>query len=170
VNRKEAAQVLELRQHLWPHTPKAEDPAGEVSTWATLLSHRTVEQVVQAMRALKAREFAPTLGQIDEMLDPQPTPATIYAEFALMYRSGYSPLYTPPADVPFTHPAIRAAADAGLWEQYGWSPDPTYDEYAGANLANWRKAFDRDADAALQKYRAQRLRELTGSGQPELES
>lgn len=169
MNRQEAAGVLELRQHLWPHTPKAEDPAGEVNTWALLLAHRTVEQVVAVMRAVQAREFAPTLGQINEALDPQPTPASVYSEFFRMHRAGWSPLYHPPADVPWSHAAIRAAAEAGLWVAYGMSPDPAYDEYAPANAANWRKSFDRDVDVVLHRYRAERVAQLAGS-QPQVEA
>lgn len=168
-NRQAAAQAIEIRQHLWPHTPKAEDPAGEVNTWATMLGHRTLEEVIAVMRVVRSREFAPTLGQIDEALDPQPTASSIFAEFERQHRALMSPIYTPASDVPWSHPAVRAAAEAGLWSRFGYRPDPGFDEYAQANEANWRKEFDRDCDATLSRYRAERLHELTG-GQREVEA
>lgn len=170
MNRKEAARVLEIRQHLWPHTPNAQDPAGEVDTWADFLSHRSAEQVMAVMRALQAREFAPTLGQINEALDPQPEASGVFLAFKAALELGFSPLYTPPAEIPWGHPAIAAAAEAGLWKEFGLSPDPTYDEYAQANAANWRKAFERDVQAVIGKYRSERIAELTGGKPAQLEA
>jgi len=110
--RREAAQALELRQHLWPHTPKAENPAGEVETWATLLlSTYSLKAVIAAMRACRGREYAPTLGQIEEMLDDTPT---FGDAFSAMKRGDDS------------HPIVADLIRRGLRDEWRMGPDVTY--------------------------------------------
>lgn len=152
--------MLELRQHLWPHTPKADDPAAEVDTWATLLAGYSPGAVVAAMRSLR-RPFPPTIGEIEQVLDPWPSPDDVWAEFEWQHARGYS---THRCDnVPWSNGHFLTLAAAGYWRRFGEAPDPHYDEFAGANRANFRKAFVGEVAGALAHERRAMLG-ISGEG------
>lgn len=141
MNRQEAARVLELRQHLWPHTAKADDPASEVDTWAQMLSEHSAGDVVKAMTWTSRRPgFAPSLLEVLQALDPQPSAEAVWAEFEQKLAAGYS-TYRDPAGIAWSHPFVASVARAGYWRRFGDAPDPRYDEFAPANAANFRKGF-----------------------------
>lgn len=141
MNRQEAAQLLEMRQILWPHTQAASDPVAEVDMWATLLKAYPLEQVAQAMDRAASAPHAPTLGQLREAINPTPTYADALGEFRLMLGLGYSPTYTPASRVPWSHPLIAAAAEMGLWRDWGQSPDATSDPNVVQSEAAYRAHF-----------------------------
>jgi hypothetical protein len=157
MDRRDAAKLLELRQHLWPHTAKADDPAAEVGTWALLLRDFQIESAAASMVMLSNRPFAPSPGELVAAINADPDPAAVLLEFREKMLSGFSPLYSSPEKVPWSHPYVAAAARAGLWREFGLSPDPTYDEYGQANAANWRKAAERDVAAAISRYRSEQF-------------
>jgi hypothetical protein len=141
VNDADAARLIEARQIMWPNTPAAKDALVEIQIWAGLLAPYTVEQATAALLSMKARPFAPNVGEIADALDPSPSVAGLLAEFQRLHALGYSPL-RPEAGgraVPWSHPAYADAADDGLWLSWATSPDPGFDEYAQANRANWIK-------------------------------
>lgn len=144
MNRQEAAHAIEVRQVLWPNTPAPGDAAVEVDVWAMILERFDVDVVVAVMRAKRHETFAPTPGQIEEAIDPTPTYADALAEFKAM-SGRYSSHWHDPADVPWSHPLIRAAAVAGLWKEWGESPDATSDPDAiqaeAAFRAHFRESF-----------------------------
>ena len=136
MNRREAAQVLELRQMLWPHTPEAADAAVEVDLWAMILGGHDLETVAGAMRARRKDPFPPTIGQLEETIDPQPTYATAWDEFEQMMHR-YSTT-TPAEEIEWSHPVIAAFAAAGWWRRFGEAPDVLYN---AAGLAAFRAHF-----------------------------
>lgn len=145
MNRQEAARLLEMRQLLWPNTQPPADAMAEVDLWATLLAAYPLEQLAQAMDRGAAAEFAPTLGQLREAINPTPTYADVLAEFRMMLGLGYSPTYVPPDQIPWSHPLIAAAAGMGLWMEWGQSPDATSDpsmvQAEAAFRAHFRESF-----------------------------
>lgn len=145
MNRREAAQVIEMRQVFWPNTPAAGDAAVEVDVWARVLERYDVAVIAAVLQAKRTESFAPTLGQIEEAITPTPTYADALAEFRRMCSAGYSSHTTDPATVPWSHPMIRAAAIAGLWREWGLSPDASSDPAAiqaeAAFRAHFRESF-----------------------------
>lgn len=140
MNRQDAAQLIELRQHLWTNTPDAGDPLAEIDTWALMLGDLSSEQVADAMvaHARTGAEFAMPVGAIREMLDPTPTYATAWVEFEQRMREGHSPLYTHPSKVPWSGPMIAAFAADGWWQRFGEAPDAQENQSAHAAF---RKVF-----------------------------
>lgn len=152
--------MLELRQHLWPNTPKADDPASEVDTWAQILARYPAEDVVTAMRSTR-KPFAPALGEIEQALDPWPSPDEVWGEFSRLLARGYS---THTLAVPWSSKAVHDIARAGYWRRFGDAPDPTFDEFAAANLANFRKAWIGEVAGALAHDRRVRAGLAPGEG------
>lgn len=133
-----------MRQVLWPNTPEAPDPAVEIRAWAAVLGGFEVETVLNAMQ-VEATDFAPTVLQLRERINPTPTYATVLDEFRRMKALGFSPLYTRAGEVPWSHPLIGACAAAGLWREWGQSPDATSDpsvvQAEAAFRAHFRESF-----------------------------
>jgi hypothetical protein len=140
MNRAEAAQVIEMRQVLWPNTPAPGDYAIEVGVWASVLERYDVALIAAVLQAKRTESFAPTLGQIEEAINPTPTYADALAEFKAM-SARYSSHWTDPETVPWSHPMIRAAAVAGLWREWGLSPDASSDPDAIQAEAAFRAHF-----------------------------
>lgn len=158
MTRPDMARVLEVRAVMWPHAVPAHDPAMELNVWMQFLGRYEAEDIVNVMRAMQAERHAPTVGQLADALEPTPDAPAVLAAFQAAMAAGHSPLYTPPSAITWSHPAIRAAADAGLWRRFGEAPDPIYDEFAQANYANWlRHEFTPQANVALAQHRRARL-------------
>lgn len=147
MNQADVAELLAIRQVLWPHTPQQQGDLAmvEIRTWHALLGGFEKETVLAAMRSKRAEAFPPTVGQLEEAIRPTPTYATALEEFARMRASGYSPLYTRPEDVPWSHPLIEAFASAGHWQAWGLSPDGSADgdlvQAEAAFRAHMRESF-----------------------------
>lgn len=169
MTRADMARVLEVRAVMWPHAVPAHDPAMELNVWMQMLGGYAPEDVVTVMRSMQAAPHAPTVGQIADALDPEPDCAVVLAEFQSAMAAGKSPLYTDPATIEWAHPAVRAAAMAGLWRRFGEAPDPIYDEYSQANYANWlRHEFNPQARVAIANHARARLALGPAPATPEL--
>jgi hypothetical protein len=171
MNQREAAQVIEMRQLLWPHTPEAADPVVEVDLWATFFADDDAEVVAAALRARskKGERFAPTLGEVEATIRPTPTYADCLTEFQALSRAGYS-AWGDPDEVPWTHPLIRAAAAAGLFREWGLSPDATSDPDLVQSAAAWRAHFRESFKGVAARHVAQvELPALSGRTREQIE-
>lgn len=175
---EEAASLLALRQVLWPNTPAAADAESEAVTWALILDRFDVETVAAVMRLKRAEAFAPTVGQIEEAINPTPTYAGAMEEFKAQMRAGYSPLYSPPESVPWSHPLTRAFACAGWWYEFGMSPDASSDpeviQAEAAFRAHFREGFKgvaarHIAEVELPALVAGTRQQIAASPQPQIE-
>jgi hypothetical protein len=179
MNRQEAAQVIEMRQLLWPHTPEAADPVVEVDLWATFFAGDDAEVVAGALRlrAKNGERFAPSPGEVEALIRPTPTYADCLTEFIAMSRAGYSS-HGDPSIVPWSHPLIRAAAEDGLFREWGLSPDPKSDpdliQSAAAFRAHFRESFKgvaarRLAQVELPALTGRTREQIEGRGQRQIE-
>lgn len=154
MNRADAARVLAVRQVLWPHTPAARGEAAkvEVEVWADLFAEVPSERVLGAMRTYRGEAFAPTPGQVEEALNPEPSPDAIFDEFRHRHAQGWA---TSRADeVPWSSPFVRAIAEAGWFRQWGLSPDPTGDPSLHAAAAAFRAHFRGACVSARRQWNA----------------
>lgn len=169
MNRQQAAALLELRQHLWPNTKSADNPASEVDTWVMVLGQYEAEQLADAMRAARKDRFAPNPGELEEMIDPQPTYATAWDEFEQMMRRHSTT--TPAEDLEWSHPVIAAFAAAGWWRRFGEAPDGVHNPSGQAAFrAHFRDGFSgtqqTETAKVLQLSAARRAQDRLGSGGP----
>lgn len=160
MNRSEAAEVLALRQVLWPSTPGPKDDHAalmEIQVWADLLADVPKGVVAAAMRSKRAEAFAPTLGQVEEAINPTPTYAAALEEFRRMHARGFSSQRW--EVVPWSHPLIAAFAEAHFAE-WGMSPDGTADPAMVQSEAAARAHLRESFSAVQRRYVAGEL----GSG------
>lgn len=162
----EAAEVLEFRQIMWPNAVAHVDPLAEARVWAKMFAAYPGERVAAAVESFSG-EFAPTLPQIREALNPTPTYATALQEFEAKMRQGFSPTYTSPKKIEWSHPMIAAFAEEGWWERFGGSPDAVSDPTMAASEAAWRAHFREGFKGSRARY-VSRVEIGGGTGRTEI--